>query len=225
MSEDGTKVTANDENNMRAVRWIANRWEKFGVKKMQDWNASLQGRGERSAGLDPWLSGLRATNVTGPWHFNTIKNFAPKDFEYTVWPLPPAGQDTKGMHTYGDGWIIPAGRQNPTAAWEIISTLTGATGNRDVYTSLFTAWQCVNGPVSAPWKNIHSSRPMSWQVPGYKEVFLTDLFDSDYYLYPPKIPTSDSYASLLGSEASKVWLGEKGWKMRSTWCTDKPRKS
>jgi hypothetical protein len=46
--------------------------------------------------------------------------------------------------------------------------------------------------------------------PGYQEVFLTDLFDSDYYLYPPKIPTSDSYSSLLGSEAEKVWLGEQG---------------
>ena len=211
LSEDGTKVTANDENNLRAVQWIADRWAKIGVQKMQDWNASLQGRGERSAGLDPWLSGLRATNVTGPWHFNTIKNFAPQDFEYTVWPLPgPAGQTTKGMYTYGDGWIIPVGSQSPSAAWEIISTLTGATGDRDVYTSLFTAWQCVNGPVSRSMEEhpTFQSEVMG-KCPGYQEVFLTDLFDSDYYLYPPKIPTSDSYASLLGSEAQKVWLGEK----------------
>ncbi|MEZ4658839.1 MAG: substrate-binding domain-containing protein [Caldilineaceae bacterium] len=81
LAEDGATVTANDENNMRAIQWIADRWARIGVQKMQDWNASLQGRGERSAGLDPWLSGLRATNVTGPWHFNTIKNFAPADFE------------------------------------------------------------------------------------------------------------------------------------------------
>lgn len=211
LSEDGTKVTANDENNMRAVQWIADRWARIGVQKMQDWNASLQGRGERSAGLDPWLSGLRATNVTGPWHFNTIKNFAPQDFEYTVWPLPgPAGQSTKGMYTYGDGWIIPTGSQNPSAAWEIISTLTGAIGDRDVYTSLFTTWQCVNGPVSRSMEEHPTFQTeVMGKCPGYQEVFLTDLFDSDYYLYPPKIPTSDSYASLLGSEAQKVWLGEK----------------
>lgn len=211
LSDDGTKVTANDENNMRAVQWIADRWAKIGVQKMQDWNASLQGRGERSAGLDPWLSGLRATNVTGPWHFNTIKNFAPQDFEYTVWPLPgPAGQSTKGMYTYGDGWIIPVGSQSPSAAWEIISTLTGAIGDRDVYTSLFTTWQCVNGPVSRSMEEHPTFQTeVMGKCPGYQEVFLTDLFDSDYYLYPPKIPTSDSYASLLGSEAQKVWLGEK----------------
>jgi len=211
LAEDGTTVTANDENNMRAIQWIADRWARIGIDKMQDWNASLQGRGERSAGLDPWLSGLRATNVTGPWHFNTIKNFAPADFEYTVWPLPgPTGQQEKGMYTYGDGWIIPVGSQSPTAAWEIISTLTGATGDRDVYTSLFTTWQCVNGPVSQSMEEhpAFQSKVMG-ECPGYQEVFLADLFDSDYYLYPPKIPTSDSYASLLGSEAQKVWLGEK----------------
>jgi len=211
LADDGTTVTANDENNMRAIQWIADRWQRVGVDKMQDWNASLQGRGERSAGLDPWLSGLRATNVTGPWHFNTIKNFAPDDFAYTVWPLPmPEGQAIKGMYTYGDGWIIPIGSQNPAAAWEIISTMTGAIGDRDIYTSLFTTWQCVNGPVSRTMEEHPTFQTeVMGECPGYQEVFLTDLFDSDYYLYPPKIPTSDSYASLLNSEAEKVWLGEK----------------
>jgi multiple sugar transport system substrate-binding protein len=212
LSDDGTTVAANDENNARAIQWIANRWQKMGVQKMQDWNASLQGRGERSAGLDPFLSGLRATLVTGPWQYNTLRNFKPEDFEFVVWPLPsPSGQDTKGMYTYGDGWIIPVGASNPEAAWEIISAMTGATGDRDVYTSLFTTWLCVNGPVS---KSMIDHPKFKSDVigacPGYQEVFLTDLFDSDYYLYPPKIPTSDSYSSLLGSEAQKVWLGEKG---------------
>jgi len=211
LSDDGTQVAANDPNNARAIEWIANRWQKVGVQKMQDWNASLQGRGERSAGLDPFLSGLRATLVTGPWQFNTLRNFKPDDFEFVVWPLPgPSGQAEKGMHTYGDGWIIPVGSQDPSAAWEIISAMTGATGDRDVYTSLFTTWLCVNGPVS---KSMEEHPKFQSDVmgacPGYQDVFLTDLFESDYYLYPPKIPTSDSYASLLNSEAAKVWQGEK----------------
>jgi ABC-type glycerol-3-phosphate transport system substrate-binding protein len=212
VSDDGTQITATDPNNAAAIQWIANRWQKMGVQKMQDWNASLQGRGERSAGLDPFLSGLRATLVTGPWHYNTLRNFKPDDFEFVVWPFPsPQGVTEKGMHTYGDGWIIPVGSQNPAAAWEIISAMTGATGNRDVYTSLFTTWLCVNGPVSSEMEEHPSfqSEVMA-ACPGYEEVFLTDLFNSDYYLYPPKIPTSESYSSLLGSEAQKVWLGEQG---------------
>jgi len=211
VSEDGTQITANHPNNVRALEWIANRWQKFGPEKMQDWNASLAGRSERSAGQDPFLAGLRATYVTGPWHYNTLRNFKPEGFEYTVWPLPqPQGQDQKGMYTYGDGWIIPVGSKNPSATWEIISTLTGATGDRDVYTSLFTTWLCVNGPVSSEmtaWPTFQTE--VMAECPGYAEVFLADLYDSDQYLYPPKIPTSNSYTSLMGAEWEKVRLGEK----------------
>jgi multiple sugar transport system substrate-binding protein len=160
VSEDGSTITANHENNVRALEWLTNRWQSIGPDKLQDFYASLQGRGERSAGQDPFLSGLRATLVTGPWQFNTLRNFKPEGFNFTVWPYPgPAGQTEKGMYTYGDGWIVPQGTPDPAATWEIISTLTGATGNRDVYTSLFTTWLCVNGPVSeqmTEWPAFHS---------------------------------------------------------------------
>jgi len=212
VSTDGRKITANHVNNVKALDWVANRWKRVGAKKMQDFYASLQGRGERSAGMDPFLSGLRATVVTGPWHFNTLRNFKPKDFEFTVWPLPgPAGETKKGMYTYGDGWIITKGSPDPAAAWDIISAMTGATGNRDVYTSLFTTWLCVNGPVSKQmmdWPKFKTE--VIGACPGYQEIFLPDLFQSDYYLYPPKIPTSDSYLSLMNTEWEKVRLGQKG---------------
>lgn len=211
VSEDGKTITANHPNNLRALQWVVNRWQRVGPQKLQDFYASLQGRGERSAGNDPFLSGLRATLVTGPWHYNTLRNFKPEGFEFTVWPFPgPAGQEKKGMYTYGDGWIIPVGSKDPEAAWEIISTMTGATGDRDVYTSLFTTWLCVNGPVSTEmltWPKFREE--VIGACPGYEEVFLADLFKSDYYLYPPKIPTSASYQSMMAAEWEKARLGEK----------------
>lgn len=211
VSEDGSTITANHENNVRALEWIASRWQSVGPQKLQDFYASLQGRGERSAGQDPFLSGLRATLVTGPWQYNTLRNFKPEGFNFTVWPYPgPSGQTEKGMYTYGDGWIVPQGTPDPSATWEIISTLTGATGDRDVYTSLFTTWLCVNGPVSeqmTEWPMFQSE--VMEACPGYEEIFLTDLFHSDYYLYPPKIPTSNSYQSLMSAEWEKVRLGQK----------------
>jgi multiple sugar transport system substrate-binding protein len=211
VSDDGKTITANHPNNLKALEWIADRWKRIGPEKLQDFYASLQGRGERSAGQDPFLSRLRATVVTGPWHYNTLRNFKPEGFNFTVWPWPgPAGQDTKGMYTYGDGWIIPKGSQNPAAAWEIISAMTGATGDRDVYTSLFTTWLCVNGPVSQEMTNWPKfETEVMGACPGYENVFLADLFNSDQYLYPPKIPTSDSYGSLLNTEWEKVRLGQK----------------
>lgn len=211
VSEDGSQVTANHPNNVKALEWVVNRWAKIGPEKIAAWNASLAGRGERSAGQDPFLSGLRATLVTGPWHYNTLRNFKPEGFEFTVWPLPgPADQAEKGMYTYGDGWIIPVGAPNPNAGWDIISAMTGATGNRDVYTSLFTTWLCVNGPSSktmTEWPLFQTD--VIGACPGYEEVFLTDLYDADYYLYPPKIPTSTSYMDLMGAEWEKARLGEK----------------
>lgn len=211
VSEDGRTITANHPNNVKALTWITNRWQRIGPQKLQDFYASLQGRGERSAGNDPFLSGLRATLVTGPWHYNTLRNFKPEGFEFTVWPWPgPAGQEKKGMYTYGDGWIIPVGSKDPKAAWEIISAMTGATGDRDVYTSLFITWLCVNGPVSTEmttWPKFKDE--VIGACPGYEEIFLADLFESDYYLYPPKIPTSASYQSMMGAEWEKARLGEK----------------
>jgi ABC-type glycerol-3-phosphate transport system substrate-binding protein len=226
VSEDGSQITANHENNVRALEWIANRWQTVGPQKLQDFYASLQGRGERSAGQDPFLSGLRATLVTGPWQYNTLRNFKPEGFEFTVWPYPgPAGQTEKGMYTYGDGWIVPQGTPDPSAVWEIISTMTGATGNRDVYTSLFTTWLCVNGPVSeemTEWPTFQTE--VMDQCPGYEEVFLADLFQSDTYLYPPKIPTSNSYESLMGAEWEKVRLGQQGAQEALDFVTEEAQK-
>ena len=226
VSEDGKQITANHPNNLKALQWITDRWDKVGVQKLQDFYASLQGRGERSAGNDPFLSGLRATYVTGPWEYDTIKRYKPADFEFTVWPYPgPAGQTKKGMYTYGDGWIIPKGTKEAAAAWDIISTMTGATGNRDVYTSLFVVWQCVNGPVSPSmidWPKFKTE--VSGQCPGYEDIFLKDLFESDQYLYPPKIPTSASYASLLGTECEKARLGQKSPKEALDFVTTEAQK-
>jgi multiple sugar transport system substrate-binding protein len=211
MSDDNKKVTANDPNIVKALTWQTDRWKKVGVQKLQDFYSSLQGRGDRSAGNDPFLSGLRATLVNGPWEYDTILRYKPAGFEYTVWPWPsPAGTSKKGMYTYGDGWIIPKGSKNPTAAWDIISTLTGATGNRDVYSSLFSVWQCVNGPVSPSMLDYPKFKSdVIAKCPGYDTVFLQDLFKSDQYLFPPKIPTSASYLSLFDTEWEKARLGQK----------------
>ncbi|CAA9287025.1 MAG: hypothetical protein AVDCRST_MAG93-3612, partial [uncultured Chloroflexia bacterium] len=63
VNEDGTKITANHPNNLKALEWITNRWQRIGPEKLQDFYASLQGRSDRSAGQDPFLSGLIATTV------------------------------------------------------------------------------------------------------------------------------------------------------------------
>ena len=226
VSEDGKTILANDPNNLKALEWLTARYKRIGPQKLQDYYSSLAGVGERSAGLDPFCAGLKATYDTGPWHFNTIIKYAPEGFEYTVWPFPrPAGVTEWGMYTYGDGLIIPRGCPNVEAAWDIIGTLTGATGDKDVYTSLFITWLCVNGPVSRKildWPLFKSG--VIGACPGYQEIFLKDLYESDYYLYPPKIPTSVSYSAMMDAEWEKARLGQKSPKEALDLVTEQAQK-
>lgn len=209
--QDEATVTANHPNNVKALEWNTSVWERFGVEKMQAYQASLQGASGRSRGLAPFLAGVRATETTGPWRFNSMRDYANEDFRFTVWPFPkPTGYETRGMYTYGDGWIVPVTAPEPEAAWEIISVMTGATGDRDTYTSLFITWLCVNNPVSEGMKDHPLFRDeVIGACPGFTDIFMDDLYNSDYYLYPPKVPTSSSYNSLLGAEWQKAYLGEK----------------
>ena len=210
VSSDGKTITANAPNNVKALEWITERWTRIGPQKLQDFYASLQGRSERSAGQDPFLSGLRASVVTGPWQFDVIRKYKPENFKFEVWPLPaPAGMK-KGTYTYGDGWIVPTASPAPDAAADILATMIGTAGNRDVYTNLFTVWPCVNGPVSKEIVDYPAFKEkVSSQCPGYQDIFLADLFNSDQYLYPAKIPTSASYNDINSAEWEKARLGQK----------------
>lgn len=213
-NSEGTEITADTEENLRALEWIVDRWEKIGPNRIQEFQASLSGAGGRSANLNPFLTGQISTTWTGPWEYNSITKYAPEGFEWGVWPVPKAsGIDKWSIYTYGDGFIIPKGCPNPQAAWDIVSTMTGATGDRDVYTQLFEVWLCVNGPVSeemADWPRFREN--VIGVCDGYEEIFMKHLFHSDYYLFPPKIPTSNSYLSVLGAETEKARLGQKSAK-------------
>lgn len=209
--KDGLKITCNEEPGVEAMQWIVDRWTRVGATKIQEFSASLAGAGGRSAALNPFLTGKISTTWTGPWEYNSILKFAPEDFEWGVWPIPKAtGIDQWALYTYGDGFIIPKGCPDPKAAWDIVSTMTGATGDRDVYTQLFEVWQCVNGPVSqqmADWPRFREK--VIGVCQGYEDIFLRHLFNADYYLFPPKIPTANAYLSLLSAEGEKARLGQK----------------
>jgi hypothetical protein len=62
------------------------------------------------------------------------------------------------------------------------------------------------------------------ECPGYEEIFLADLFHSDYYLYPPKIPTSASYQAMMSAEWEKVRLGQKGAQEALDFVTEEAQK-
>ncbi|MBA8794765.1 ABC-type glycerol-3-phosphate transport system substrate-binding protein [Friedmanniella endophytica] len=210
VSEDGNTITTTDPGVVSAGRWIDDFWSSMGRKKMQNYVASLQGRGERSGNQDPFLAGIQATTLTGPWQYDSILRYAPKGFSWTVWPFPkPAGVTKRGIYTYGDGFVFPSRGKDPGAGWQLAQKLTGISGDVDLYSKLFTTWQCVNGPTSTQVdRSAYFRQKVIARCPGYDTIFLDELAHADYYLYPPKIPTSSTYTSALDAEFEKVRLGQ-----------------
>jgi len=211
LSDDGTKITANDPNNVKALDWIVNRYKKYGPQNVQNFYSALQNASGRSTTQDPFLTGKYSTHFDGSWEIGSTQQYAPTGFDWNVWPIPgPSSDVDPGAFTYGDVFVVPKGTKSKAASWDVVSWLTGATGNRDVYTQLFVVWPCVNMPDS----------PQMLTYPTFKKdvvdackgfnVFTDYFYKQDrYFLYPPKIPTAASYMDLLTSETQKAELGQK----------------
>lgn len=209
VSKDGRTITANSENNLKAAKWIDDHYAKLGRKQVARFNASLQGRSDRSGTQDPFLAGLVASEINGAWEESTIMDYG-KNFEYVVWPVPrPAGVSKTGSWTYGDGFVLPQRSKSAAAGWQAVRYLSGSTGDQAAYTDLFKVWQCANGPNSeqaTKWKGFQEG--VIAKCPQYQEVFLKDLFHSDQYLFPPKIPTSNAYLTQLSDQMGKALVGQ-----------------
>ncbi len=128
VESDGKTITANHPEQPQGAEVGHRLLGRDGPAEPWDFYASLQEPRQNAPPARTPSFPACATLVTGPWQFNTLRNYKPEGFEFTVWPFPGRRPKPKGMYTYGDGWIITKGSPDPQAAWEIIETLTGATG-------------------------------------------------------------------------------------------------
>jgi len=200
-------VTANHPNNVKALEYLVSFSKMLDPKKVAAFQTALAGAGERSAGLDPFLTGKVSMQVNGPWELGSIHNYAPAGFEYGTSFLPsPAGMPGLGMYTYGDVPVVPRGAPHPKEAWEFISYLTGASGDHTQYTDLFRAWTCVNAPVSELMLGIPSFKSAVTDVCAGYDKFTHAFFHAKRYLYPPKLPIAAFYENTLGSYVDKARL-------------------
>jgi multiple sugar transport system substrate-binding protein len=179
----------------------------FGVKKIADFNTSLNGAGERSANLDPFLTGKFSIWLQGPWELGTVHDFAPAGFEYGTSFLPSApGLSGLGTYTYGDILCIPRGAEHPREAWQLISYLTGASGDHTQYTNLFKAWTCVNAPNSEQMLGIPSFKAATSDTCAGYDKWSYAFFHAKRYLFPPKLPIAAFYETTLGNYVDKALL-------------------
>lgn len=198
-----TKVTANDEHNVKCLEWIISFAKAYDPKKLADYNQQFVGAAQGT--LDQLMGGKAAMYAQGPWELGTIKRTAPQGFRYKVTPLPsPPGGPNPFTWTYGDIPVVPASAKHPKESGAFVQFLTGF-GGEDAYADLFITG-LPHAPISKKIVDSGKFDKVIENYPGY-QAFLDTVFNAKAYLFPPKIPTAAYYDQRLRAHIDEATLG------------------
>lgn len=123
------KVTANDPRNVEALRYLAAYGKKYDGRKLMAYENALSGSNMQYvsdmgnfAGL---FNGFAAMLFTGEYCQEFITRFAPKDFDYTFFPMPaPPGGRQNAFGLGGSVFVIPRDARHPEGGWELLNFLS-----------------------------------------------------------------------------------------------------
>lgn len=117
LSEDGSRITINSEENVRAFEWVQSHPEAYGLGEMQMFQAS---GGQFASSQNLFLAGKVAMVLQGPWMANFIDQYSP-GLDWGVAPFPPAREGMEPVTICeADVLVIPKGSRHPEAAWAFI---------------------------------------------------------------------------------------------------------
>lgn len=198
MDATGTKVTANDPNNVKALQWIVDYLKLMDLARVQAYQKTL---GSPKEG--PYLAGKYAMWPDGPWRLRTLQLFNLPREQFGLGPIPaPAGVTGGAESHYGDIPVIPRGAKQADA-WQFIRFLTGFDG-QDTYANLIMIQPQI--PNSQTFAKSAAFKPVLTQYPGF-EVWLDQFYTARHFLTPPKIPTAAAYFATLKLYAGKAFSG------------------
>jgi multiple sugar transport system substrate-binding protein len=115
-------ILANDPGMLATYAWLREAAETYGVDNLRDFGGRF---GIQQSGQTPFLGGVEAMVVQGPWWPNFIAKYAPS-LEWGAAPCPAAeGVATAGPLTVAqtDVVVIPKGAAHPREAFEFIRYL------------------------------------------------------------------------------------------------------
>lgn len=124
LSDDGTRVTMDSPQNVRALRFMTDLYDDLGGFAQVDAFAdSLQ-----AGALDPFLMGSVAMKTDGIWSMSGIADWK-RNMDFIVSPAPiPADRLAAGYSpiTWGGGFalVMPSTARNKTGAWKLIQYLS-----------------------------------------------------------------------------------------------------
>lgn len=116
---DGERITADSEENVAAMEWIASYPQRFGARDLLSF---YDGFGNFASPQNAFFTGRVAMVLQGPWIYTFIEDYAPEDFEWGVAAFPSADPEKLGEVTLveTDVLVIPAGARHPQEAFEFI---------------------------------------------------------------------------------------------------------
>ncbi|HVU18578.1 MAG TPA: ABC transporter substrate-binding protein [Candidatus Didemnitutus sp.] len=186
------KILAEDPGNLAAYRWLHDTAETYGVENLRNFVASF---GVAQSAQSPFLGGIEAMVVQGPWMTNFIKQYAP-GMEWGVAACPAAkgvGGGAPVTVAQTDVVVIPKGARHPREAFEFIRYLQ----RQDVAEKLARAQQKFTAlrEVSPGFLNGHPNPAI--------RLFL-ELARSPAARYVPRISIWHEYDAEMAVAAEKV---------------------
>jgi len=120
--DGGRRILADDAGNLAAFQWLRQTALDYGVDNLRDFGGSF---GIQQSGRTPFLAGVEAMVVQGPWWPNFIERYAP-GLEWGVAPCPAADGVAGGAPltvAQADVVVIPRGAEHPREAFEFMRYL------------------------------------------------------------------------------------------------------
>ncbi|MCS7032546.1 MAG: extracellular solute-binding protein, partial [Phycisphaerae bacterium] len=130
LSEDGTRVTFDTPEVVRALRFVVDLHDDVGgIERVNRFQQSLQ-----TMALDPFVQGQIAMKIDNDWMFRFMALFRP-DMDFVIAPAPlPADRVAAGERpiTWAGGFslVIPATARNKAGAFRLIQFITSWRGTQ-----------------------------------------------------------------------------------------------
>ncbi len=186
ISEDGKELTPDNEATIKALHMIADYRKKFGIEKIDKFNAS---NGAYVAPTDCFITGHQALRFDGMWLVGLINKYNP-DLEYGIAMLPyPEGHPelAGGGEASSSVLYIPSNAKNKEGAWDFLKYIEGTEGMK--------LWAKESGFIPAR-KSLWTD-PEIEKIPGFKQ-FSEKVAKNNTKVFP-SFPAQAEYSTQLAT--------------------------
>lgn len=196
------RISANDPHNVEALRYMVSYAKKYDANKLAAFEDMLSGSNlgyvsdiANFAGL---FSGHATMLITGEFCQEFIDRYAPKDFEYFIFPVPaPPGGRYGAFEIGGSVFAIPRDAKHPKEAWEFLNYLSSPEAVKEF---------CMAIRNMPPLRSL-LEQPEFNKTP--MQVFAAKLLLGDSGVPPPSMPVWTYYMSQIARAQQEAILGGK----------------